>query len=274
MPDAHDRRKDLSNNLATAEAVFARRPFGLLTDYDGTIAETAPSPDLATVNEDARALLGSLAPRVAVLAVVSGRPASQVERMAGVAGAAYFGVHGLESRERGRTRRLLAGVRRTRAHMAEVVAALHGALAGEPGIMVENKGITVSVHYRAHPRPAEIAPRVLAEASRLATPRGLAVRQGKMLVEVRPSAASKGTVVRRLVRRHSLAGVLYIGDDDTDIDAFEALRALEGRRGFRGLSVAVTGPEAAVPVLAAADLHVDGVEGVVELLRRLDGMLA
>jgi trehalose 6-phosphate phosphatase len=86
-----------------------------------------------------------------------------------------------------------------------------------------------------------------------------------MVLEVRPPVeAHKGTAVRTLVRRAGVARALYAGDDRTDVDAFAGLDGLE-----LGVRVAVDSPEAPPELLEAADLVVDGTDGVLALLRRL-----
>jgi trehalose 6-phosphate phosphatase len=86
-----------------------------------------------------------------------------------------------------------------------------------------------------------------------------------MVLEVRPPvAADKGTAVRALVTRAAVRRGLYAGDDTTDLDAFAGLDELDV-----GVRVAVDSGEAPPALLEAADIVVDGPEGVLELLRRL-----
>ena len=90
-------------------------------------------------------------------------------------------------------------------------------------------------------------------------------RWGRMVLEVRPPVdAHKGTAVRTLVTRAAARRALYAGDDRTDVDAFGGLDGLE-----LGVRVAVRSVETPAELLAAADLVVDGTDGVLELLRRL-----
>jgi trehalose 6-phosphate phosphatase len=86
-----------------------------------------------------------------------------------------------------------------------------------------------------------------------------------MVLEVRPPVeANKGTAVVALVQRANVSRALYAGDDTTDLDAFAGLDGLE-----LGVRVAVDSLEAPPPLLAAADVVVEGTDGVLALLREL-----
>ena len=267
------RGNSLWGALPLVEAVVAHEPLGLMTDVDGTIAGIAASPWQAEVSPEARRLLTSLCKRLAVVAAVSGRRATEVEGMVGVEGMLYFGNHGLESSQDGRSRTVLRGVRKLRQDIAEAREGLQQRLGGVPGLVFEDKGLAVAVHYRQSPNPEKISGLALKEAKRLALPRGLAVKTGKMVVEVCPKQASKGWSVARLARRFRLSGAIYLGDDETDIDAFRALHSLR-RKGFRGLAVAVRSGESPERLLDAADLSLDGVSEVVGFLQWLDRRLS
>ncbi len=129
---------------------------------------------------------------------------------------------------------------------------------------VERKGLTVALHYRSDP-DRESA--VVALAGELATRYGLAAHGGKMSVELRPRVkVDKGTVLREL--SSGLAAVAFAGDDLGDLPAFAALNRLR-QAGVAILSVASAGPETPPEVVAAADLAVDGPDGVLAVLRQL-----
>jgi trehalose 6-phosphate phosphatase len=94
---------------------------------------------------------------------------------------------------------------------------------------------------------------------------GLDARWGRKVLEIRPPLKTdKGTAVRALVTRTAVRRGLYAGDDTTDLDAFAGLDELDV-----AVRVAVDSGEAPRALLEAADLVVDGTEGVLELLRRL-----
>ena len=219
----------------------------VLLDVDGTLAPIVARPEDAYVPEETRGELARLAGRYALVACVSGRPRSEVERMVGVAGVAVVGEHGLELAPEA-------------AAWADRVAEF----ARGVDWPAERKPLSVSFHFR-RADDQEAARAYLTRVADAAEAEGLVPRWGRMVLEVRPPvAADKGTAVRTLVTRAGVRRALYAGDDRTDLDAFHGLDGLE-----LGVRVAVGSAEAPPELLAAADLVVDGTDGVLGLLRRL-----
>ncbi len=110
---------------------------------------------------------------------------------------------------------------------------------------LEDKGTVISIHYRSSPQPAAARQAILEASKRVLPQDGLIIAEGKMVVEVRPPLAiDKGTVVRDLVREHGLRGIVYLGDDLTDVDAFRAVRELREEGEVLGLTAGVAGAEA------------------------------
>ena len=219
----------------------------VLLDVDGTLAPIVARPEDAYVPEETRGELARLAGRYALVACVSGRPRSEVERMVGVAGVAVVGEHGLELAPEA-------------AAWADRVAEF----ARGVDWPAERKPLSVSFHFR-RADDQDAARAYLTRVADAAEAEGLVPRWGRMVLEVRPPvAADKGTAVRTLVTRAGVRRALYAGDDRTDLDAFHGLDGLE-----LGVRVAVGSAEAPPELLAAADLVVDGTDGVLGLLRRL-----
>ena len=122
----------------------------------------------------------------------------------------------------------------------------------------------MSFHFRRAEDEAA-ARAYLTRVEEAARAEGLVPRWGRMVLEVRPPVeAHKGTAVAALVRRANVSRALYAGDDATDVDAFAGLDGLE-----LGVRVAVDSPEAPPALLAAADVVVEGTDGVLALLREL-----
>jgi trehalose 6-phosphate phosphatase len=219
----------------------------VLLDVDGTLAPIAARPEDAQVPEQARRELARLAGRYALVACVSGRPGSEVERMVGVTGVAVVGEHGLE-------------LEPDAAAWADRVAEFARGVDWPS----ERKPLSVSFHFRRADDEAA-ARAYLTRVAAAAEAEGLVPRWGRMVLEVRPPvAADKGTAVAALVARAGTRRALYAGDDRTDVDAFRGLDGLE-----LGIRVAVGSAEAPPELLAAADVVVDGTDGVLDLLRRL-----
>lgn len=236
----------MANDLLGQLADDPRRA-AVLLDVDGTLAPIVPRPEDARIPDDVRRELARLAGRYALVACVSGRPGADVERLLGVDGVAIVGEHGLELVPE-------AG------QWADAVAAF----ADGVDWPAERKPLSVSFHFRRSADEAA-ARASLARVAEAAEDRGLVPRWGRKVLEVRPPvAADKGTAVSALVARAGVDRALYAGDDTTDVDAFRGLDGLAV-----AVRVAVDSGEAPPALLAAADLVVEGTEGVLALLRAL-----
>ena len=250
------------------QAVLDCPPVGLLLDIDGTISPIAATPDGASVPEPIRVLLGRLATRLPLVAAVSGRAAADAARMVDVAGMVYAGNHGLEMLRDGLSVPLPEA-----APFQDAIRNVLRAAKAElplPGLIFENKGLTASVHYRLAGDPAAAGAEAGTVLERLASMHGLRLTSGRMVWEIRPPLeANKGTAVRRLVEEYRLRGVIFCGDDRTDVDAFTVLSDLRPAGICDTLNVGVAAAETPWEVQAGADVLVDGVTGMERLLREL-----
>lgn len=204
-----------------AATEFAPEPLVVL-DYDGTLAEIAPRPELAALDPATREALAALSERAPV-AVLSGRALDDVAERVGLPSLVYAGCHGLEIRGPG-----LEFVHPEAAAFAPEVdaaaALFEMALAGIDGAIVEHKGLAVAVHHRlvdpAHHRDVEAAVARVAGAHPV-----LSHKRGKMVDELVAGVAwDKGKALGFL--REALAPdrfVIFVGDDRTDEDAFAAI---------------------------------------------------
>ncbi|MDX6768396.1 MAG: trehalose-phosphatase [Elusimicrobiota bacterium] len=224
-------------------------------DFDGTLAALRRAPASVRLPEPRRRLLARLArtPGTTVL-VVSGRPRSFLRRVLAGAGAALSAEHGW----------LLEGVGprwrhpllRRRARQARVLAAAARRTARAwPGARVEAKTVAVAVHWRLAPSVVR-DPRPMRRALRALVPAGWRLTGGKRVFEFRPSDRwGKGEAIR-LAARRLRAAVVFIGDDETDEEAFRLLG-----RGARTVKVGFGRTEARE--------RVAGIRGVDALLRGL-----
>ena len=186
----------------------------------------AVDPDLADLLERLRSALSG------AVALVSGRPIAELDRIFAPRVWPAAGVHGLERRDALGTRHLRHVV--DEGMLAVARYRLRRLSEHLPGTLFEDKGLTVALHYRQVPQHA---PRIRREARRIADELGgdFQVLEGRKVVELRPGGATKADAVRDFLREAPFAGrrPVYIGDDITDA---EALREAE-RLG--GVSVAV-----------------------------------
>lgn len=262
-------------------AVLAVRPRGLFSDVDGTLSAIAPTPSSAVLLPGVAPLLERLRQVFDVVAAVSGRSAEDARRLVGLAGITYIGNHGMERLDPEGDRSDGAGdagrlrvLPEAEPYMTAVNAALDEIAATltprYPGLRIEYKGVTGSVHVRNTPDPEAAEEAVAHALSELAGPSGLRVTRGKRVVEVRPPVeVDKGVAIAEVIRERHLQSALYLGDDRTDIDAFRMLRRLSDEGVCLGVSVAVLQEEAPPELAAAADVTLSNIERVPALLRWL-----
>ncbi|HEU5209292.1 MAG TPA: trehalose-phosphatase [Longimicrobiales bacterium] len=201
----------------------------LALDFDGTLAPIVPVPDDAALLPGARAALQRLLDREDMLvAVVSGRALEDARARVGLGEIYYAGNHGLEIEGAG-VERIHPEALETTHVVAECRAALEAEFRAEPEVLVEDKHLSLSVHFRlVRDEAREQAIRARVERC-CGGRRGLRLLEGKKVVEVRPDVEwDKGRatsfLVETLLGSNGIAPVIYIGDDRTDEDAFQALR--------------------------------------------------
>ena len=235
---------------------------------DGTIAPITDTPEETVVSPRSRSALSALVPRLALVAVLTGRAAATARDMVDVGGAVYRGNHGLETWRDGRLEVREEAQQHTEA-IHTIAERLRLAL-DTPGLLVEDKGVSASFHYRLSPEP-ELARAAILEALASSPEAGrMVVTEGKLVVELRPPVrVDKGTSLRELAEEHGLRGVVCLGDDTTDVDAFVALHALTAEGTCDGLAIGVLGDNTPEAVLREADLVARGVEEVEEILEWL-----
>jgi trehalose 6-phosphate phosphatase len=222
-----DRRPFQSNALSPPERPDRRERWALFLDVDGTLLELADTPDAVRVPSSLVHLLGVLDRALAgAVALVSGRTLDDLDRLFQPLRLAAAGVHGAE-RRRGD-----GGVDRVPVDAAALDAvrqAFRRFAALHAGTLVEDKGFGVTLHYRLAPALADEARRLGREwAAKIGD--DFQLLEGKMVVELRARAATKGTALRQFLAAPPFAGrrPVYIGDDVTDEDAFAVVNELGG----------------------------------------------
>jgi trehalose 6-phosphate phosphatase len=200
------------------------RDAALFLDFDGTLVELAETPDAIRVSPNLIPLLRRLQARLhSRLAVVSGRSIGTLQTYLPLDDLAMAGSHGLELR--------LGDGSRVPLHpplgLDEVRSEVRAFAGGRDGLLVEDKPAGVALHYRRAPDEAEPA---AAFMTALGERRDLVVQHGHMVVELRPAGADKGDALRALIGQPAFVGArpVFIGDDLTDENAFQAAAALGG----------------------------------------------
>jgi len=199
--------------------------WALFLDVDGTLIEIAETPDRIAPDRRLPEILTAISRKLGgAVALISGRPIATLDRLFAPLTLPAAGLHGLE-------RRCSDGIVRqapVSAAIREAVDAARAFAHDHPGILVEDKGATVALHFRQSP---ELEPLAVAFAEKLSRKTsGTTLQKGKMVVELRPTGSDKGTVIRAFMAESPFAArkPVFIGDDVTDEAGFIVVNSLDG----------------------------------------------
>jgi len=199
----------------------------LFLDIDGTLLEIAETPSSVHVEPETVALLGRLQATLGgALALISGRPIADIDRLFAPLTLPVAGQHGMERRDStGALHRHdspLAALDRLRGQIT-------GFAAEAPGLLVEDKGSSIAFHYRRAPLLGSRVRDFLEQALREMDD-GLGLQAGKMVLEVKPAGRDKGTAIAEFMAEAPFLGRLpaFLGDDVTDEFGFEVVAGLGG----------------------------------------------
>jgi trehalose 6-phosphate phosphatase len=216
--------------------------WALFLDIDGTLLDIADTPTAVVVPLELPTLLkGLLKVFDNAVALVSGRSLSDIDRLFAPLKLPAAGQHGAEIR-------LVGGAVETQpasgGNLAALLPDLTAFVANRPGLLLEDKGRTIAVHYRHAP---QYQPEIVGFLDHLVGDQSETVETigGHRVFEIKPRAFNKGTAVARLMQASPFAGrcPVFIGDDRTDEDGFAFVRAQDGhaiRVGLEGPSIAET----------------------------------
>lgn len=250
------------HDAAALRGLVEGRPLAVLSDIDGTLSPIVANPEDARATERAVRALAALVERGARVALITGRPLEVAQRMAPVAGAWFAANHGLTTYTDGKAE--------TPADVKPYVELARQAIAeigeiGLPGVMVEDKGAILALHYRNASSEEDARRAIEAAIARSPAAREFTLHRARKVIELRPPLAiNKGTAARDFIALMTPSAVICMGDDATDIDMFRAVKA----SGVPCAVVAVANNEEA-GVLKEADYFVRGVEGVERLLEQI-----
>jgi trehalose 6-phosphate phosphatase len=246
--------------VEAAADVLAFAPAALVTDVDGTLSRIVSRPEDATVEGSIKDCLRALLERLSLVAVVSGREELVARSMVGVPELVYVGNYAME------------GAAAQRLDEQDLLAARETVrLLLQPFdcVEIEEKGVSFAMHYRNCDDP-NMRERILSLVEPVAAAAGGRILEGKQVVEMVPkSLPNKDTAVAHLLGQRKIQGVVYLGDDVSDVPVFREIKRRRLSEGLPGLAVAVIDRETHPSVMENADLQLDGVEKVSSFLAGL-----
>ncbi len=239
----------------------------LFFDYDGTLTPIVSRPDEAVFPPAVKKLIRRLNkdPKFTVV-IISGRSLKNIKRIVGLEGIIYAGNHGLELEGKGIKSFKLPSIDAIKGVIKRLAVHLRRELEGIKGAYIEDKGVTLSVHYRlAGPRDKALIDKKFKEAVWPYVSSGkVRISSGKKVLEVRPNLDwDKGKAVSWLIRRRENTFIVYFGDDVTDLDAFRVIKG-------KGISIFVGRPKKGIN----ADYFVKGPKDVKRFIARLSNLNA
>lgn len=204
-----------------------RHDWAYFFDIDGTLVEASDTPDTVFVDEALRDRLEQVyATSGGALAVISGRSLADVDRL-------FEGFHLPAAGQHGVERRSASGQVTNHAtvteRLAQVRDQLVAAVAQKPGLWLEDKGMSLALHYRRAPRLASWAHRTArSQLSRLG--RDYVIQTGKRIVELKPAGRDKGAAILEFMHEPPFCGrtPVFVGDDATDEYGFATVNKLRG----------------------------------------------
>lgn len=214
--------------MADPDGLPAPRPdWALFLDVDGTLVEIADTPEGVQPDTTLPRTLSALRDRLGgAIALISGRPLAALDAFFAPAKLPAGGLHGLVRRRAdGQVVRSIDSP----PAMAEVRRRLNAFAESRPGLLIEDKELTIALHYRKAQKwgPEAVA---LAETLIHELDQSLVLQRGKMVVEIRPSGPDKGSVIEQFMAEKPFAGRIpvFAGDDLTDEAGFTAVNRLGG----------------------------------------------
>jgi trehalose-phosphatase len=225
--------KYLYSHLPKLKTSLKNKFLFLFLDFDGTLAPIAEKPQDAHIPEQTKKVLVDLSKNpLCCLAIISGRSLKDIKQLVGVKKIIYVGNHGFE----------VGGLKimfqppippAYKSTLRQIKNKLHKRLSSLNGVILEDKGFSLAMHFRmVVPKNIPLVKSVFdVVTSPYLAENKISIGKGKQVIEVRPPVLwNKGTVVTWLLKKHLAINPktrvlpIYIGDDVTDEDAFDALK--------------------------------------------------
>ena len=236
----------------------------VITDIDGTISKIVLDPYEATVSQIMKVTLKKLVNKFQLVGVITGRNVKNAEEMLEVKGLLYIGSHGLEYLKNGEiyiepeVEQYLPLIQK----IAQNIQA-EEELCSIKNILFQEKGLCFTVHYRKCEDPEGTHRKILDTLKGLEGLEKFKVAEGRKVVEIRPKIGhDKGTILEKILFENRIEKVIYLGDDVTDVDAFNKLNELKENGKVNGAGIVVVSEEVPESVKENASFYVNGVNEV------------
>lgn len=201
---------------------------GLVLDFDGVLSPIINDPAASELPDRVAASLSRLAGALGLLAVISGRPVEFLADRIPIPGVQLLGSYGIEQVRDG-VRLIDPNAEKWLGRVSEASNALRNLLGAAQGVRVEEKSVSVAVHWRQAPDQAAAADEVHRATTRIAVETGLWLESGKLTEELLPPIeVDKGSALVMLLASQNLTSVAYAGDDVGDIPALRAVHEAGG----------------------------------------------
>jgi trehalose 6-phosphate phosphatase len=218
---------DVIDALASEKDARADGGWALFLDFDGTLVEIVDRPEAVVVDPALGGTLTRLKDQLGgALAIVTGRPIAVIDGFLAPLRFDVAGLHGVEHRLAGR----LSPCRPDdHPRLRAAVRDLPDRLPKDPGVLIEDKGCSVAVHWRLAPDLGEEAMQVMEETAAVLGPE-YRLQGGKAVAEILPARAAKGAIIRYFLEHAPFRGrrPIFIGDDLTDERGFAAVNESGG----------------------------------------------
>lgn len=256
-----------NENSTLWERLAKHQNFALVSDFDGTLSPIVNDPDRALPDPRAVPLLAKLRDHLLSVAVLSGRAVEDLAQRVGVSGLVFIGNHGFERLQDGK---IIIPEHAKPYQKAVEKAAEKISRNLLPGMRVENKGITLSVHYRQAEDEGMVRDQFLPNILEWTDEYGLALFQGRKVFELRPPVdIDKGTAFVQFIEDFKVQSAVYLGDDTTDASVLKAAKKLRETGRCKAYGIGVHSSNTPTEIMAYEDYSVDGVDGVVNFLSAL-----
>jgi trehalose 6-phosphate phosphatase len=253
------------DNLETLKTIVRCKPFGLITDMDGTISEIPNNFLEKTFHPIILPQLSQLVSQVELVAIVSGRKTENLKEIVNIEGVKYIGNYGMEWWENNQAV-LHPDVTASLSSMRAMAKELE-TLRSINGIIIQDKWATMSVHYHMCLQTETAKQRILDLLEKSPHIQNLRLMDEKTNIGIVPRInIDKGTAVIELINEYNLKSAIYLGDDIGDVPAFRAIRQARKDSNFNGLAILVIGPDTPRTSLDEADFTLKGVRETEKLL--------